>query len=32
MERTIFFMPRAKSARGKVRGALPRGSPPGIGR
>jgi len=24
MERTIFFMPRAKSARGKVRGALPR--------
>jgi len=32
MERTIFFMPRAKSARGKVRGALPRiparGTPP----
>ena len=28
MERTEFFMPRAKNARGKVRGALPR-TPPG---
>ena len=28
MRQALFFMPRAKSARGKVRGALPR-TPPG---